>query len=1002
MTDAQLRSAVRALRDATAPQAPTDVQLLGRFAASRDEAAFTTLVDRHGPMVWGVCRRLLGHRQDAEDAFQATFLALARRPGAVRRRESVGGWLYGVARRVALRARRTAARTRVREQRAAEARPAEAGAGAACRELRAELDAALAGLPARYRAAIVLCYLEGRTVDQAARELGCPRGTVASRLAHGRERLRARLSRRGLALPAAALTAFLLAGSAPATVPAALRAAAAGLARSAAVRSPAVAALADGVTAGGRLPVATTLAVALVAGAGFLLRPAPAGDPPGEAPKPAKADTPKVADREPFDRFGDPLPAGAAARLGTTRLYHGRRVDTVAISPDGSLVTSTGDDGQNRLWDVKTGRELSMPEMTRNGLVFPADGKLLAADPKGPLGTYFDLATGVPITDLKIDMSAVNAANPRFGGTKVTSPDGSVRAEGGDSGIKLWEAKTNRELPALEGQPDRQVTSLRFAPDGKLLAATYPGPDVFLWDVTGRKVTRKLLGKDFQVFCLMFSADGKRVAAADGSSVTVWDVATGKWLHEYGHTYLVGNVVFTPDGRTLLTGARYNDPLVRLWNPLTGQERSTWRGHTSDIQGLALSPDGRQAVTTGQDGTLRLWDATTGTEDLRKLGDGKGWGWDAAYSPDGRTVAVGGRGVRLWDVPGRKELRRFGSGTVEHVGFSPDGRTLATIDVKDPVVRLWDVADGKELRRFAGPEGKVRSFAFSPDGRLIATAAETDVLRLWDVATGREVRHWECWSRTAPDASSKLWVVAYSPDGRMLATGHADRTVRLWEVASARELARFAGHQGGVTALKFSPNGRLLASGSWDRTALVWDVTGRLTGAKRTTPTKERLAALWDDLTADDATKAFAAIRELSFADGAVAFLRDRVRPAAAPDRERIDRLVADLDSNTFAVRERATKELMAMGDAADAAVRQALAGKPSAEARERLEALAARLDGPRSGALLRDSRAVEVLEWSDDPNAVEVLRALSGGAPEAGLTREAKGALKRRGAARE
>src|SRR5581483_8688710 len=193
---------------------PSDRLLLARFARSREQAAFAEIVRRHGPLVWGVCRRLLRQEQDAEDAFQATFLVLARKAGALRWRESVGGWLHEVARRTALKAR-AAARRHDGERQADAMRHARETAPAAAPELREVLDAELAGLPNHYREPLLLCCVQGLTNAEAARRLGCPAGTVKSRLARGRELLRDRLVRRGVALPAGALAA-LLAGHAAA------------------------------------------------------------------------------------------------------------------------------------------------------------------------------------------------------------------------------------------------------------------------------------------------------------------------------------------------------------------------------------------------------------------------------------------------------------------------------------------------------------------------------------------------------------------------------------------------------------------------------------------------------------------------------------------------------------------------------------------------------------------------------------------------------------------
>ncbi len=209
-------------------QALTDAALLQRFVTATDGAAFAALVERHGPMVFAVCRQLLRDHQDAEDAFQATFLVLVRRAGQLRQRELLANWLYGVALRVARRARAAAARRRQREGLTADlthaaAPPAPDG------DLGPLVHEEVGRMPARYRGPVVLCYLQGLSNEEAARELACPVGTVKSRLSRARDLLRGRLERRGVTLSGCALTAALVASTAQAALPCAANSAAGGL-----------------------------------------------------------------------------------------------------------------------------------------------------------------------------------------------------------------------------------------------------------------------------------------------------------------------------------------------------------------------------------------------------------------------------------------------------------------------------------------------------------------------------------------------------------------------------------------------------------------------------------------------------------------------------------------------------------------------------------------------------------------------------------------------------
>jgi RNA polymerase sigma factor (sigma-70 family) len=268
-----------------------DRLLWDRYVARGDQTAFAALVERHGPMVLGVCRRVLRHTQDAEDAFQATFLVLAHKARAVNRPELLGPWLYGVAYRTALKARGRAG-TRQPERLRSDV-PARPSTGSVEADVRAVLDEELGRLPEKYRAPLVLCYLEGQSTEDAARALGCPRGTVLSRLARGRDRLRRRLERRGLILAGAAVTVVLSGGSpAAAEIP---RGVVESLGRGPAAASPAVCALLQDVTHGMRREQLliravyglAVLGVLAALGIGYGLRP---GHDAGKAAAPADPD----------------------------------------------------------------------------------------------------------------------------------------------------------------------------------------------------------------------------------------------------------------------------------------------------------------------------------------------------------------------------------------------------------------------------------------------------------------------------------------------------------------------------------------------------------------------------------------------------------------------------------------------------------------------------------------------------------------------------------------
>jgi RNA polymerase sigma factor (sigma-70 family) len=210
------------LADPPADGPATDAALLDRFAASANPTAFTELVRRHGPMVLAVCRRVLRHEHDAEDAFQAAFLVLARKARSVRRRGSVGSWLFGVARHVALRLREKNHRRSDHERAAAAERPEAAPVDPSWQEVLAVLDEELAALPERYRVPLLVCHIQGRTQEDAARDLGWSLSTFRRRLDRGRQLLRARLARRTGMSAAGLFAVGVVHGTVTATVPAGL------------------------------------------------------------------------------------------------------------------------------------------------------------------------------------------------------------------------------------------------------------------------------------------------------------------------------------------------------------------------------------------------------------------------------------------------------------------------------------------------------------------------------------------------------------------------------------------------------------------------------------------------------------------------------------------------------------------------------------------------------------------------------------------------------------
>jgi RNA polymerase sigma factor (sigma-70 family) len=1100
MAAASLGTVLRHLRTLTGRGAGaerTDGELLQAFVRRRDQTAFATLVRRHGPMVQGVCRRVLQDAHDAEDAFQATFLVLVQQAEAIRKLDSVGSWLYGVAYRTALRAKSDAARRRNRERQVVPMTTEEPPGAAAWQEMRAVLDEELHRLPEKYRAPFVLCYLEGHTNEQAARRLGFPLGSLSKRLARARHLLRNQLSRRGVTLSTGLLfmllaeraTARVTAPVVQATVHTALQAGV----RSAAGLSPVIGALAEAVhkslvPASVRLLGVLVLALTTLAlGVGWLAHQAPAAkplagkkeDPPKPPASKANEVPAKAKPKVRTDCFGDALPDGALVRMGTVRFRAGFLIYSLAVSPDGKRLV-TGAAGRTAcLWDLETGKLIR--ELGRKthimGVAYSPDGKKVAVA-TNPVRLY-EAASGQEIAQLEGHQNGVLCV--------AFSPNGKMLASSShDQTIRLWDLAMAKELRRCEGHQSA-VYSVAFSRDGKTLASGSLDKTVRLWDPDTGKERRQLLGHTDGVNSVALSADGKWLASGSADkTVRLWDVAAGKQVHRLkGHDQGVRVVAFSPnsqllasggpdpilrlwqvpagkevhridlggtwgcwalafssDGKTLLSGGIW-DSAVHFWDVSTGKERRRSEAPSSLLDSLAFSPDGKTVITATRNKPIYRWDAATGKE--RGQFSAKQHGFDAvAFSPDAKTLAVGGyldATVRLWDLATGKKQRTLGKHAerVGAVAFSPDGKLLAS-GGKDNTVLLWKVADGKEIRRFTKlgfgvtmlaftPDGtklvvggdttpgrflggntfrllevangkvlrKVDSpqaiygVAFTPDGKLLASAGDDNVIRLFDVAAAKEVQRMQVEHRMN-------YGPAFSPDGRLLATGGEEGIIHLWETATGSEIRRFLGHSTAVMALSFSTDGRTLASGSADSTALIWDVTSHLQdGQLRGRPlSAKELDQRWADLASGDAAQGYPALWDLAAAPGqSIPLLREKLRPPAQPDPKRLAKIIADLDSKRYVVRQKATIELEKLGDLAEHALRTRLTKELPLESRQRLDRLLQKLEGLTTERL-RTVRALTVLEQVGTSEARALLATLAKGPAEARLTREAKAVLKR------
>jgi RNA polymerase sigma factor (sigma-70 family) len=607
----QLRRAAL-LRDGTGL---TDGQLLECFLTSRDEAAFEALLRRHGPMVLGVCRRVLRHAQDAEDAFQAAFLVLVRKAASLGRPELLGNWLYGVAYRTALDARAAAGRRRARERQVTAMPESQARDSAdACRDLRPLLDQELNRLPDKYRVPVVLCDLEGRTRREVARQLGIPVGTLSGRLTTAHRVLARRLARHGLSASVGALPAALAPGTASAGVPAPLVASTVKVATAVAAGhvtgavSAGVAALTEGVMKamlGTKLKIATALMVlaGLVALAALLGDSPTAAQPPA---RPARARTEAAPNRD------------AAARVLKLDGY-GRRL---AWSPDGKTlaVVEKYDRGSAvKLWDVRQAKvrrtlaESSLGGLAFQDVTFSPDGKMIAATACEEVrqGDTMLIRCVLKVWDARsLTLKHTLGGDDPYLVCVAISPDAKLLAAGDPSkkAVLLWNAATGALVRPLK-TGEVETWSLAFSPDGKTLVVGGQKQDksgvVMLWSTDG--TLRHTLTREGYVQRVALSPNGKFVAAGGaGEEVDLWDAESGKHVASLqGPERMTRGVAFSPDSKTVAAAA--DDGKVYLWDAQTGQRKETLAGHEAEVFAVAFSPDGATLASVSQDQTVRLW-----------------------------------------------------------------------------------------------------------------------------------------------------------------------------------------------------------------------------------------------------------------------------------------------------------------------------------------------------------------------------------------------------------
>ncbi len=481
---------------------------------------------------------------------------------------------------------------------------------------------------------------------------------------------------------------------------------------------------------------------------------------------------------------------------------HTKDITSLAFSPDGKTLASSGKDSKVFLWNVATGKNtVLLTEHEREVIFvgFSPDGKTFATGSWDNTVKLWDATTG-SLKNTITEQGIMGVYSVAF------SPVGSFIAVGGNRIMRLWDIQTKKHVNSFKGH-SRDISSIAFSPDGNTVATVGDESDntIMLWDLQAAKHRKTIKDHTLDVTCLTFSPDGKTIASGSQSGDGyLWNAQTAE----------LTATLKTPN-------AYYNKGTLRIYHK--GK-------YYNDIHFIRYTSNGGTIITGNQDGSVRLWEVrkrllqTHTRKPKFSVFLNTIYISSMAYSPDGNiiaTIRTDKKELVLWNAKTGHRIGFLGdqSHSSRRVVFSPDGSILADAD-NSLIIRLWDPKT-KQIKKMLKLHGRFEQgnthMAFSYDGKILANTREEDTVQLWDVVTGKEISLMKM-------PESGVTEVQFSPNGALIATGFKDGTLHIFSRHTEEHIAGYKGHTEGISSLTFSPDSRTIASGSYDGTILIWEL----------------------------------------------------------------------------------------------------------------------------------------------------------------------------------